>query len=277
MPADGDASPTDGETRDLIGTLKSNGRLLMFAGLAFMGLAFVLSWWSLTKYRVSQERGVNLAIPADKQVMLDKIGDELADYQTEVARYNSEWEVNFRQYNDFYSGYVGKGYMSDMNTQIERSLRQGTVYFRGWSTWTGWFGFLTILAVIGLYVAPKFVPDEMEPWAWTAPWVGAAMGGLYLLLALSFYFNVPDENGAGYSQGVALGGYVAILAGLATAVGGLFEGLNTVQHRLQAIESEPEVEEEEQEEITSPQPAKRPVAPPSSPPQAPPKSRLTDW
>jgi hypothetical protein len=276
------------KSRGLAGFVKANSRMVMYAGLGLVALSLVFSWWSLTKYRVSYERGVNLAIPGEKQKMLDEIradGDE-EDYNREVAEYGAAWQTNTMLYNEYYAKHIGPNYQTTLQGQIERSLTQGTIFFRGWSTWTGWLALLGIAGVIGLMVAPRFSP-EAEQWVWLAPWVAAGTGALVGLLSISFFFNVPDENGAGYSQGVGLGVYLAMLAGLAAASAGTLEGMIAARERLESIESEAEEEEEEQEEAAAaagaakPKPAaapaaKRPVAPPAAEPP-PPKNRLMDW
>jgi hypothetical protein len=247
---------------NVVEELRSRSRLLLLGGLGLMGLAFIFSWWSLTKYRVAQERGVNINVPATQQELLKNLGDKRADYEREAAEYRSAWEINTRQYNAFYQSYAGSSYQTDLQNQIDRSLVQGTIYFRGWSTWTGWLGFLAILTYVVLTFGPRFAPEQMEPWAWTAPWAVAVLGGLYFLLALAFYFNVPDENGPGYSQGVGFGNYIAILAGLAAAIGGTFEGLASAKRRLEEIEQSPD---EEAEEAETPAPESKPPLPGKGP------------
>jgi hypothetical protein len=265
--------------------------LLLYGGLALMGLAFILSWWSITKYRVYYARGVNLQVPADVDEMNKRIGDDRAEHEKEVAQYQSDWNTNSKQYHAYYVANFGTGYLENLNNQMDRSLSSGTLYYRGWSTFTGWLGIITILAVVGLYVAPKFAPDPMEQWAWTAPWAAVALGGLYTLLAMLFFMNEPSENGAGYSQGIGLGCYVAILGGMAAVIGGVFEGLASAKARLQSIESDTSDDDDETPSTpaddgpvtpvrpAAPRPAsaaqKRPAAPPAEKP--PEKNRLMDW
>jgi hypothetical protein len=258
----------------VLGELQARSRLILFCGLGLMGLAFVLSWWSITKYRISYERGVNMAVPAEKQEMFHRLGNNKADYQRQLDEYAVAWATNTKQYHAYYVGRFGNDYQRDLGTLMDRSLKSGTLYYRGWSTWTGWLGIVTILVVVGIYVAPRFKPEEMEEWAWTAPWAAACLGGLYLLLALAFFFSEPDENDAGYSQGIGLGCYVAILGGLATTLGGLVVGLSTA--RLAGMESDSDEEEDETAPAMSA--PKRPAfAPPAAtkPPES--KNRLNDW
>jgi hypothetical protein len=249
-----------------------DGRPFIFVGLCFVALSFVLSWWSLTKYRVEEQRGVDLSnVEQAHEIERQKNGESEAKYQVRLKeyrdrlhRYQHAWEVNQSQYGDFYRAHVGDDYLGDLGFQDQRTLKSGTIYFRGWSTWTGWFGALGLVLLLATQVAPRFAP-QLAPWAWAFPWAGAAWFGLFTLLAIAFFFNVPDENGDGYSQGVGFGNYFALLGGAIAATGCVFYGLQTADERLAFLQSRSKDDDEEDEEEEEDEPPK-PV-----------KNRLQDW
>lgn len=248
------ASPVD--------QLRENSRALQYAGFVLIVLAFPLVWWSVTRYRVYEQQGVDLG-SAEQIAAIEKDMDEeeKKDYRDRVGIYGREWTLNASRFGDFYLNYLGDDYAIRLNNEERYDKSSGTLSLRGWSTWTGWFGVTFVVIMIASLIAPKFV-DDLERLAWSFPWVGAILFGFYTLMALVYYFGVPDDNGDGYSQGVGLGNYVALLGGLMATAGCAFEGMKTTAARLAAIESESEEEEDEDE----------PEAP-----SAPKKNRLQDW
>lgn len=248
------ASPVD--------QLRENSRTLQYAGFVLIVLAFPLMWWSVTRYRVYERRGVDLG-SAEQIAAIEKDMDEeeKKEYYDRVGRYQREWTLNTSRFGQFYLDHFGDKYASRLNDEDSYDKSSGTLSLRGWSTWTGWFGVAFVVIMIASLIAPKFV-DDLEELAWSFPWVGAILFGFYTLLAIVFYFSVPDDNGEGYSQGVGLGNYLALLGGMTATAGCAFEGMKTTAARLAALENEPE-EEEEEEEPETPSPPK--------------KNRLQDW
>lgn len=247
-----------------------DGRPFVFVGLCLIALAFVLSWWSLTKYRVPAQRGIHLGIAEQTDLESRHEGEDEAEYQkrmkdyhAEIGLYQHSWDVNLSQYRDYYLAHLGDKYGEDLDSQDKRSLKSGTVYFRGWSTWTGWFGVVGLVLLLGLQIAPKFAP-QLDPWAWAFPWAGAAWFGLFTLSAVAFFFTVPDENGDGYSQGVGFGNYLAMVGGALAAAGCIFYGLQTADQRVAFLQSRGESADKEEED--EPEPPPKPA-----------KNRLQDW
>lgn len=249
------------------------GRPFVFAGFCFIALSFALSWWGLTRYRVPELRGIDLGNAAQMHEVEGKKESEdeaefqkrSKEYRDQQSLYQRSWEVNRAQYGDFYLAQLGESYLGDLNFQDQRSLKSGTVYFRGWSTWTGWFGVLGIAVWFGWQIAPKFAP-QIEPWSWAVPWAGAAWFGVFTLSAAAFFFTVPDENGPGYSQGVGFGNYLAIAGGALAVTGCVFLGLQTADQRVAFLQSRAAAaDEEDDDDDDEPEPPK-PV-----------KNRLQDW
>jgi hypothetical protein len=264
VPPPGPESPSSASEPPAAAPEGRDGRPFIYAGAALIGLAFLLSWWSLTKYRVWDERGV----PPEQlgNVTKDMDDDDKKEYEADVARYRQSWTDNTSQFGDFYKAHFGDSYGRDLDQQQARNFRSGTLYFRGWSTWTGWFGVTFVVLVLASQIAPTLAP-QLEPWSWTFPWAGAALFGLYTLMALGFFFTVPSPNGDGYSQGVSWGNYLAILGGGVAVAGCVFEGLRAADRRIAALEAAGDEEDEPEEE----------PEPPPSPPEKPVKNRLQDW
>lgn len=252
-----------------------DGRPFLYAGMALIALSFLLSWWSLTKYRVYAERGV----PPEKigTVEADLDEDEKKEYHEELARYGQSWEDNRKQYGEFYRDQFGDNFETEIRLQDARSWKSGTIYFRGWSTWTGWFGVTFVLMMFAAQLLPHFKPS-LQPWAWGFPWAGAIVFGLLTLMAVVFFFSVPDDNGDGYSQGVSWGNYIAIIGGCLATAGCVFEGMRSIDQGIAVMkaraEAKAEEEDDEEEEAETAKPGKPAAA---APPPEPPKSRLNDW
>jgi len=258
--------------------VRRDGRPLLYAGLGLIALSIILSWWSLTKYRVYELRGVDMANAGEMSAVEgqksgesdEKYAARMKEYHERRDRYRRAWDVNVKQYGEFYNAYLGEKYLQDLSFQDVRSKSTGKVYFRGWSTWTGWFGMVFIVVVVGLLLAPKFAP-QFEPWEWTFPWVGAGLLGLFTLMAVSFFLTVPDENDDGYSQGVSWGNYIAIVGGGLATAGCVFEGLRAADKRLADIQSGRFDTDDDKEDDDDDPPPVKPAAP------LPSKNRLQDW
>jgi len=280
FPAAPNAPPGDFAAPEIA---RRDGRPFLYAGLGLVALSLMLSWWSLTKYRVYELRGVDLAnANALKEVEGQQSGESdedyaarMTEYRDRLDRYRRAWDVNVKQYGEFYNYFLGEKYLQDLSFQDVRSKSTGKVYFRGWSTWTGWFGLTFIIIVVGLLSAPKFAP-QFEPWEWTFPWVGAGLLGLFTLMAVAFFLTVPDENDDGYSQGVSWGNYIAMVGGGLAVAGCVFEGLRAADKRLADIQSgrfDTDDDEDNDEDAGPPKPPP-PVKPAATLPA---KSRLQDW
>lgn len=249
-----------------------DGRPFVFVGLCLVVVSFALSWWSLTKYRVAELRGVDLNNPEQvHEVERQKNTESEAEFQLRLKefrdrrnRYQNSWAVNQSQYDEFYRKHLGAEYLGYLDIQDQRTLKSGTVLIRGWSTWTGWLGAIGVVLLLGSQVVPKFAP-KVEPWSWAFPWVGAAWFGLFTLSAVAFFFTVPSENGDGYSQGVGFGNYFALVGGVLTAAGCVFYGLQAADEGIAFLKSRAaaaEEDEEDEDDEPEPQPA---------------KNRLQDW
>lgn len=256
------ANPPAAELSDAAPTPR-DGLPFLYVGCAAIALSFLLSWWDLTRYRVPEQRGV----PPEKMAEIDKKLDDDGKkaYYDLVARYDRSWADNRAQFLDFYNDHFGINFETELRLQDARNFKSGTIYFRGWSTWTGWLGVLFVALILAAQFAPKFYPP-IEPWAWGIPWAGAILFGLYTLMALGFFFSVPGPNGDGYSQGVSWGNYLAILGGGLATAGCVFEGLKSIDQGLAALKARKEASDDEEEDEEEPQAA-----------PSPPKNRLQDW
>jgi hypothetical protein len=100
----------------------------------------------------------------------------------------------------------------------------GASGFRGW----GWLSFLAVIGVAGLLVARRLVAEKVELPALPASdsvlyMAGGALEILGCLLFWIEYHNDFVSSGAGIvsiSSGLGFGWFVALLAGVATVVGG---------------------------------------------------------
>ena len=256
-------------------TMRSRSRQLLYAGAGLAFLAFLLPWWGLTKYRVSEQRGMNMADPA-VMASITKDMDEptRTEYETRARLYDSGWQSNRTLNQAFYEASLGKDYDKELRAKEGVSLSSGSTSLYGWSIWTAWFGLLFIIAGVALFVAPTFAP-QMSSWSWLVPWIWAASALLYLILALAFYFGVPDANGPGYSQGISLGCYLAIFGGAAALAGGVFEGMRSAQERLASLESASD--EDEEDDDAAPAGGKMAPAPQPLSPEEERRRRLNDW
>lgn len=259
---------------------RTNSRRLVMIGAGLIVVSFLLSWWSLSKYRIYELRGVNMAVPGEVAAATAKMQpDELEAYNNRLQVYMASWQANRTLNHDFYDYAFGGDYDKTLANLDSVSLNGGTLTLFGWSTWTGRFGFLFVLLGAAWYFAPQFKP-ELEDYAWTVPWVWTALGGILLISALALYFNVPDKNGDGYSQGVTLGCYVAIAGALCVVIGGTFEGIKSAQDRLAQLAAQAD-EEEPAEADDKPAPRRpAPKAPPVDPEQSAKEEkarRLQDW
>lgn len=256
-----------------IETMRSRSRQLLYAGMGLAVVAFLMPWWGITKYRVSEQRGMNMA---DTTIVasITKDMDEptRTEYQTRALLYETGWQSNRSLNQAFYEASLGKDYDKELRAKEAVSLSSGSSSLYGWSIWTAWFGILFVVAGVALYVAPTFAP-QMESWKWLVPWIWAASALLYLILAIAFFFGVPDANGPGYSQGISLGCYLAIFGGAAALVGGVFEGMRSAQERLAALE---EASDDEEVDVNSAGGKKGPAPPPLSPEEER-RRRLNDW
>ncbi|MBA4019238.1 MAG: hypothetical protein C0483_18890 [Pirellula sp.] len=253
--------------------MRSRSRQLLYAGIGLAVVAFLLPWWGLTKYRVSEQRGMNMTDPTViASITKDMDEPTRTEYETRVRLYDSSWTSNRSLNQAFYEASLGKDYDKEIRAKEAVSLSSGSTSIYGWSAWTAWFGLVFVIAGVALFVAPAFVPD-MASWKWLVPWIWTALALIYLIMALAFYFGVPDANGPGYSQGVSLGCYLAIFGGAAAIAGSVFEGLRSAQERLAALENAEEDEEDDQAAAGGkPMPPPKPLDPEEER-----RRRLNDW
>lgn len=270
FPAADDAAAAEvGVAED--GPSSADGNRLLYAGLGLIVLSLLFSWWSVSKYRVYEERGVDLGSRDAREAITAKMSeDDKKDYQNRLDEYTREWKLNTTRFDDFYQSTFGKEFQVVISREEQYTRKTGTLSLRGWSTWTGLFGLIVVVAIVAVPLAPKWDPD-WALFAWAYPLVQAALAGTFWLAAVAFYFTVPDANGAGYSQGVGLGNYLAILgASIALAVTVSVGVRSVAEHKAELAE----MEEEEAEEA-------KPVAPKSPKklpdPPKPEKNRLQDW
>jgi hypothetical protein len=261
---------------------RRNSRRLVMAGAGLIVVAFLLSWWGIEKYRVDEQQGVQLAAPGALDGITQKMSEaQKKDYEDRLQKYPLAWSANRTVNHDFYVYALGSDYEQTLQALEKDSLHSGQLWLFGWSTWTGRFGFLFVLVGVAWFFAPQFKP-ELEEYAWTVPWVWTALGAILLISTLAFYFGVPDKNGDGYSQGVTLGCYAALLGSSAVVIGGTFEGIKSARERLAHLAAQAEAEGDEEGE------ADDKPAPRRGPPKAPPVDehqsakdekarRLQDW
>jgi hypothetical protein len=240
-----------------------DGRRLMYAGMALVAVSFLLSWWGLTKYRVYHERGVPPEKIPGLEATLDE--DEKKEYREELARYDQAWNDNRAQYGEFYKAHFGDNFETELRLQTARSWKSGTIKLSGYSTWTGWVGLLFVVILAAALFASRVAP-ALEQWSWGFPWAGAILFALFTLMAVTFYFTVPDDNGDGYAQGVSWGNYLAIVGGCLATAGCVFEGMRTIDQGIAAMKARSEATTEEEDEDVE-----------AAAPPPPAKSRLQDW
>lgn len=261
--------------------MRTHSRLLQYVGAALIVLAMPLSWWSLTRTRIYEERGVDLgSIAQAEAITKDMTPEENAEYIERRAAFNRAWSLNTGRFQDFYFAEFGDNYAKLLNDEMLYTLRSGTLTLRGWSTWTGWFGVVFVGLLFAAQHAPKF-SEDLEPIAWSFPLALAGVFGFFTLMAIWFYFGVPDPNDVGISQGVGLGNYLAILGGLVATTGSVFEGLKSMNARLAelAAESEDDADESEGDAPAEEKPKPKPLfkSRKEEPPPERKKSRLEDW
>lgn len=261
---------------------RRNSRILVMAGAGLIVVSFLMAWWGLSKDRVREMRGVNLGVPGEVAAVTEKMSDKDKEtYNNDVQRYFASWSANRTLNHDFYVAALGTDYDKMLANLDNVSHNGGSLYLNGWSTWTGRFGFLFVLIGVAWFFAPQMKP-ELEEYAWTVPWVWTALGAILLISTLAFYFGVPDKNGDGYSQGVTLGCYAALLGSSAVVIGGTFEGIKSARERLAHLAAQAEAEGDEEGEADD-KPAPRRV-PSKAPPVDEHQSakdekarRLQDW
>jgi hypothetical protein len=232
-------------------------KTLLYAGMAAMLISLLFTWWSLNKYRVWEQRGVDMgARDAAAEIEKGMDPDELKEYQDRQDRYRREWELNRNRFGKFYSAQFGEMYDTQLVQDDLYTKRSGSLVLRGWSTWTGWLSLVVIACVLALPYAPNYDRD-WKPFAWTIPWIQTTLLGGLLMFAAAFYLMMPDANGDGYAQGIGLGFYL-MFAGSATALSVTIRDAlrSTAEHRAQAVDEEDEEPEE------TPKPV---------------KNRLQDW
>lgn len=260
--------------------LRERSRWLQYAGAALIILSLPLTWWSLTKYRIYEQRGVDLGSEEQRNAITkDMDAEELKDYEERLGAYTRAWTLNLGLYeHTFYYPYLGEDYANRLNLEIMASHRSATLGLRGWSTWTGWFGLVFVILLFVAQYAPKF-SEDLEPIAWAFPLALAVMFGFFTIMTLMYYFGVPDRNGDGVAQGVGLGNYIAILGGLLATTGSVFEGLKSMNARLAELaadEDDEEVEADAAEATAEEKPKPKPKPRRDEPPPRQ-KSRLEDW
>ncbi|MBL9081274.1 MAG: hypothetical protein JNK76_05680 [Planctomycetales bacterium] len=244
---------------------RANSRTLLYVGAALIVVAFLLPWWAVSKYRVSEQRGVNLADPAAREAIVKDLSpEELQEYNSRVLGYEAAWMANRNLNAEFYVASLGKDYDSNLRNQENVTLRSGKLSLHGWSHARGWFGVIFVFVGVGLYFAAQMVP-ALSPWSWAVPWVWALLAMVYEILVISFYFGVPDRNGDGYAQGISLGTYLALLGGLTALAGAVFEGMRSAEQRLIDLQNAPPAEDEADE------------TPAPLDPEAERRRRLNDW
>ncbi|MGC3970774.1 MAG: hypothetical protein QM775_26605 [Pirellulales bacterium] len=222
---------------------RGNSRGLLYAGTALAVVALLLPWWAVTKYRVYEQRSINLADPAARDAIVkDMSPEELQEYNSRVLAYEGAWLANQALNKEFYAQNLGTDFDKLIRNKENVTLRSGTSSLYGWSVWTAWFGIIFLLLGLGLVFATDMSPPLKE-WAWAVPWIWVLCSFLYFALSVAFFFSVPDHNDSGYAQGISLGNYVAILAGALALTGAVFEGLKSAQKRLIDLENAPEEEE----------------------------------
>lgn len=254
-------------------TMRSRSKQVLYAGAGLAVVAFLLPWWGITKYRVSEQRGLDMTnMAVSSAITKDMDEPTRTEYEKRVQLYDSSWQANRNLNQAFYEAYLGKDYDKEIRAKDGVSLSTGTSKVYGWSVWTAWFGLLFVIAGTAIYVTPTFAP-QMESWKWLVPWIWAASALLYLILAIAFFFGVPDANGPGYSQGLSLGCYLAIFGGAAALIGGVFEGMRSAQERLAALESAADEAEDDSESAGG---NKAPAQPALSPEEER-RRRLNDW
>lgn len=257
-------------------TMRSRSKQLLYAGAGLAVVAFLLPWWGVTKYRVSEQRGLDMTnMTVISAITKDMDEPTRTEYDKRARLYDSSWQANRNLNQAFYEAYLGKDYDKEIHAKDGISLSTGTSKVYGWSVWTAWFGLLFVIAGVAIYVAPTFAP-QMDSWKWLVPWIWAASALLYLILAIAFFFGVPDANGPGYSQGISFGGYLAIFGGAAGLVGAIFEGMRSAQERLASLENGSS-DEDEEDDGAEPAGDKRAPAPQPLSPEEERRRRLNDW
>lgn len=269
---------------------RTNSRRLVLIGAGVIFLSLFLSWWSVTKYRVSEHVGQNVPPTVANATVSEKMTPEQKkEYEDRVAGYNTAWEANKNLNGAFYESAFGKDFNARLTDLDKQSLRSASLYLLGIRTWTGMFGLLCLIAGAAWYVAPKLKP-ELEEHAWTIPWVWTALAALFLIAVLLFYFGVPDVNGIGnsYTQGLSLGIYLAMFGAAAVVLGGTFEGIKSANERLAQIAERGDDEADEAESTDDgeeaaaapPRTRKAPAPPPvdeRAAAEEAKRKRLSDW
>jgi hypothetical protein len=263
----------------LLDQLSQFSRTLLYVGLGLIAFSFILSWWSLTRYRVYEQRGVDLN-SLEQVAAIEKDMDEAArkDYHLRFDRYARAWNLNESRFGEFYKAHLGDNYAKVLEQEDQYSRKSATVLLRGWSTWTGWFGIMFVALMVASFFASR-INSDFELIEWTFPLAGAIVFAFFTLLAIVFYFTVPDANDEGITQGVDWGNYLAVLGGLAATVGCAVEGVKSVEERHAALAEAAQDQVAQAEDETDPEPVKPPPKPKAKEPEpeAREKNRLMDW
>ena len=106
-----------------------------------------------------------------------------------------------------------------------RESEEVSLWLWGWSTGAGIVGLLLSVAILPMVLAPIFL-KFLRPWSWIASFGSAVLGLIILILSLVWLFGSPGESVPDtFSQGVIIGPYLVLLAGLLLLLAGIVDGL----------------------------------------------------
>jgi hypothetical protein len=101
-----------------------------------------------------------------------------------------------------------------------------SVGISGFGLWSGLLGFIVLLVMIALFAIRSFAPQVL-PALPVADWMIYAGGGVFILLMAIIFLTYAsggnsNVSGSGYSfsSGISIGFFIALLTGIAIAVGG---------------------------------------------------------